>query len=232
MLESVIAHIDRDEKELTRQKQDLLQSINARFESVLTLATRARDVIMESLALEEEVAVNKLTVDRMVARDAIDKLSDLVHRAKRPAFEDAETDVVVLKAELHAALLSDDALGQQRQRVVNGGQMPTFFACEFDETALELDLVRTYIGTMTSDKGERSADPNAMLSLRELKNIVAGLTKTVEELSSEKATKREVEEYKLVSTKLATLVDRKYDELAEKMGEFSCLLQAHIVITR
>lgn len=232
MLESVIAHIDRDEKELTRQKQDLLQSINARFESVLTLATRARDVIMESLALEEEVAMNKLTVDRMIARDAIDKLSDLVRRAKRPAFEDAETDVVVLKAELHVALLSDDVLGQQRQRVVNGGQMPAFFPCDFDETALELDLVRTYIGTMTSDKGERSADPNAMVSLRELKNIVAGLTKTVEELSTEKATKREVEEYKLVSTELATLVDRKYDELAEKMGEFSCLLQAHIVITR
>lgn len=219
-METVIGRLERNEKELARQKQEIAYGISARYESIVTWAERARDELTQCLTQEEESARNDIHADKMAARNTVDKLYNLVSRANGVSPEDDDTDLVTLKAELQAAMLSEEALYRNRQLVANGGVLPVFFVCSHDDSALELDSVRAFMGELMA-KDDDPTDPSLSLSLRELKSKFVELsrkfTSEVEELKSEVVIFKN--ESSSLEDKLKSQVFGKLDDLAARTGK-------------
>ena len=113
-MESSLRRVDRDERELTRHIQEVTQHINARYDTLMTWATRSRDELLEEVSAKEDSARSQLRAEKTAATVTMETLSALVSRAARVTGKDP--DVVWLRNELRAALLSEDGLDHHRQR--------------------------------------------------------------------------------------------------------------------
>lgn len=231
-------HLERDKKELARQKEEVIHGVSARFENVISLATRARDEFLERLELDEETALRKLNTDQTVVRCTVEKLLDLVSRVNGPASECSEPDVIQLSADLQATILHEVDLHHYRERV-NASRGPVYFAHRTDESALDIENVRAYVGIMGDIDGSSSGPP---VTLREIRRSVAEVTKLVEELQSEKASKTDVEKWRAKGSKMEKeiadikdnmemLVNTKLQEVARKIGKNIFCLSPSCFIT-
>ena len=113
-MESSLRRVDRDERELTRLKQEVTQQINSRYDALMTWATRSREELLEEVSAKEDSARSQLRVEKTAATVTMESLSALVSRAARVTGKDP--DVVGLRNELRAALLSEDRLDHHRQQ--------------------------------------------------------------------------------------------------------------------
>ena len=108
VVQSFLRRVDRDDRDLTRQKQEVAQQINARYDVLMTWARRSRDELLEEVSAKEDSARSQLRAEKTAATVTVETLSALVSRAARVTGKDP--DVVALRNELQAALLSEDRL--------------------------------------------------------------------------------------------------------------------------
>ena len=171
--------MDRDERELTRHKQEVTQQINARYDVLMTWATRSRDDLLEEVSAKEDSARSQLRAEKTAATVTMETLSALVSRAARVTGKDP--DVMWLRNELRAALLSEDRLDQHRQRA---DRQEPLWRWRYDVTeasVLQLEVVQAYIGRVV-DGGR--ANVTRPLSLRELADKVDRLTNEMTETNN------------------------------------------------
>ena len=171
--------LDRDERELSRHKQEVTQKINARYDALMTWATRSRDELLEEMSAKEDSARSQLRTEKTAATVTMETLSALVSRAARVTGKDP--DVESLRKELQAALLSDDRLDHHRQRAER--QEP-LWGWRYDVTeasVLQLEVVQAYMGRVV--EGGR-ADVSRPLSLRELADKVDRLMNEMTETNN------------------------------------------------
>ena len=163
----------------TRQKQEVTQQINARYDALVTWATRSRDELLEEVSAKEDSARSQLRAEKTAATVTMETLSDLVSRAARVTGKDP--DVVSLRNELRAALLSEDKLDQHRQRA---DRQEPLWGWRYDVTeasVLQLEVVQAYMGRVV--EGGR-ADVSRPLSLRELADKVDRLMNEMTETNN------------------------------------------------
>ena len=178
-MESSLRRTDRDERELTRYKQEVTQQINARFDALMTWATRSRDELLEEVSAKEDSARSQLRAEKTAATVTMETLSALVSRAARVTGKDP--DVVSLRNELRAALLSEDSLDHHRQRA---NRKEPLWGWRYDVTeasVLQLEVVQAYMGRVV--EGDR-ADVTRPLSLRELADKVDRLMNEMTETNN------------------------------------------------
>ena len=96
--QAYLSRMERDELELKRQKQEVKQRVNSRYNVITTWATRARDEVLEALEAKGQTALNKSRSEMTAARVAIETINGLVSRASRQTA--SGPDVVLLKNEL------------------------------------------------------------------------------------------------------------------------------------
>ena len=179
VVQSFLRRVDRDDRELTRQKQEVTQQINARYDVLMTWARRSRDELLEEVSAKEDSARSQLRAEKTAATVTVETLSALVSRAARVTGKDP--DVVSLRNELQAALLSEDRLDHHRQRADR--QEPVWgWRYEVTEASvLQLEVVQAYMGRVV--EGSR-ADVTRPLSLRELADKVDRLVNEMTETKS------------------------------------------------
>ena len=178
-METSLRRVDRDERELTRHKQEVTQQINARYDALMTWATRSRDELLEEVSAKEDSARSQLRAEKTAATVTMETLSALVSRAAHVSSKDP--DVVSLRNELRVALLSEDRLDHHRQRAK--GQEPVW-GWRYDVTeasVLQLEVVQAYMGRVV--EGGR-ADVTRYLSLRELSDKVDRLMNEMTETNN------------------------------------------------
>ena len=161
-METSLRRVDRDERELTRHKQEVTQQINARYDVLMTWATRSRDELLEEVSAKEDSARSQLRAEKTAATVTMETLSALVSRAARVTGNDP--DVMWLRNELRAALLSEDGFDHHRQRA--DGQEP-LCGWRYDvpeASVLQLEVVQAYMGRVME---EGRAHVNRPLSLTE-----------------------------------------------------------------
>nr|KAG5687434.1 hypothetical protein BaRGS_031762 [Batillaria attramentaria] len=129
VVDTKLCHLDRRERELVRQKQEVTREVNMRYEKAVSTIARARDDAIEDLASREQAAIGGIRAEKMSARNTVETLSGLLNRARN------ETDVVSLKNEVQAALLSEEALDNCRQAASN--EANSFFVYQVDVPDLE-----------------------------------------------------------------------------------------------
>ena len=171
--------VDRDERELTRHKEEVTQQINARCDVLVTWAKRSRDELMEEVLAKEESARSQLRAEKTAATVTMETLSSLVSRAARVAGDDP--DVVLLRNELRAALLSEDRLDHHRRQA---DRQEPLLGWRYDVTeasVLQLEVVQAYMGRVV-DGGR--ADVTRPLSLRELADKVDRLMNEMTEINN------------------------------------------------
>ena len=171
--------MDRDERELTRHKQEVTQQINARYDTLMTWAMRSRDDLLEEVSAKEDSARSQLHADKTAATVTMETLSDLVTRAARVTSKDP--DVVSLRNELRAALLSDDRLDHHRQRADRQGPLWGWKYDVIESSVLQLEVVQAYMGRVV--EGGR-ADVTRPLSMRELADKVDRLMNEMTEINN------------------------------------------------
>ena len=174
-----LRRVDRDERELTRHKQEVTQHINARYDALVTWATRSRDELLEEVSAKEDSARSQLRAEKTAATVTMETLSALVSRAARVTGKDP--DVVWLRNELRAALLSEDGLDHHRQRA---DRQEPLWGWRYDVTeasVLQLEVVQAYMGRVV--EGGR-ADVSRPLSLRELADKVDRLMNEMTETNN------------------------------------------------
>ena len=178
-METSLRRVDRDERKLTRHKQEVTQQINARYDALMTWATRSRDELLEEVSAKEDSARSQLRADKTSATVTMETLSALVSRAARVTGKDP--DVVSLRNELRAALLSEDRLDHHRQRAER--QEP-LWGWRYDVTeasVLQLEVVQAYMGRVVEGG---HADVTRPLSLRELADKVDRLMNEMTETNN------------------------------------------------
>ena len=179
VVQSFLRRVDRDDRELTRQKQEVAQQINARYDVLMTWARRSRDELLEEVSAKEDSARSQLRAEKTAATVTVETLSALVSRAARVTGKDP--DVVSLRNELQAALLSEDRLDHHRQRA---DRQEPVWGWRYDVTeasVLQLEVVQAYMGRVV--EGSR-ADVTRPLSLRELADKVDRLMNEITETKS------------------------------------------------
>ena len=87
-VESSMRRLDRDERELSRHKQEVTQKINARYDALMTWATRSRDELLEEMSAKEDSARSQLRTEKTAATVTMETLSALVSRAGRGVAEE------------------------------------------------------------------------------------------------------------------------------------------------
>ena len=179
VVQSFLRRVDRDDSELTRQKQEVTQQVNARYDVLMTWARRSRDELLEEVSAKEDSARSQLRAEKTAATVTVETLSALVSRAARVTGKDP--DVVSLRNELQAALLSEDRLDHHRQRADR--QEPVWgWRYEVTEASvLQLEVVQAYMGRVV--EGSR-ADVTRPLSLRELADKMDRLMNEITETKS------------------------------------------------
>ena len=168
--------VDRDERELARHEQEVTQQINARYDVLMTWATRSRDDLLEEVSAKEDSARSQLRAEKTAATVTMETLSALVSRAARVTGKDP--DVVSLRNELRVALLSEDRLDHHRRQA---DRQEPLLGWRYDVTeasVLQLEVVQAYMGRVV-DGGR--ADVTRPLSLRELADKVDRLANEMTE---------------------------------------------------
>ena len=153
--------VDRDERELTRHKEEVTQQINARCDVLMTWAKRSRDELMEEVSAKEESARSQLRAEKKAATVTMKTFSSLVSRAARVTGDDP--DVVLLRNELRAALLSEDRFDHHRQQADRQKPLWGWRYDVSEASVLQLEVVQDYMGRVV--EGGR-ADITRPLSLR------------------------------------------------------------------
>ena len=157
----------------------MTQQINSRYDALMTWATRSRDQLLEEVSAKEDSVRSQLRADKTPATITMETLSALVSRAARVTGKDP--DVVWLRNELRAALLSEDELDHHRQCA---DRQKPLWGWRYDVTEasfLQLEVVQAYMGRVV--EGDRP-DVTRPLSLRELADKVDRLMNEMTETNN------------------------------------------------
>ena len=171
--------MERDERELTCQKEEVTRQVNARYDALMTWARRSRDLLLEEVSAKEHSQRSQLRAEKTAATVSLETLSALVSRAARVTGKDP--GLVSLKNELRAALLSEDRLDHHRQQAER--QEPVWgWRYEVTEASvLQLEVVQAYMGRVVEGS---HADVTRPLSLRELADKMDRLMNEITETKS------------------------------------------------
>ena len=108
------------------------------------MATRSRDELLEEVSAKEDSAKSQLRAEKTAATVTMETLSALVSRAARVTGKDP--DVVSLRNELRAALLSEDRLDHHRQRANRQEPLWGWMYDVTEASVLQLEVVQATWG--------------------------------------------------------------------------------------
>ena len=149
-------------------------------------AGKARDHLVEDTSTREDAARSQLRAETTSTTTVITMLSSLVSRAARAA-ACSDAEMVELRNELKAALLSKDMMQRHRQRADR--EKPLWEWLYHVTDVLQQEDVMTYMGCMVNNHQGDVILP--VTSLRELSETVHGwmneMTETTNSLTSELA---------------------------------------------
>ena len=132
-----------------------MQQVRSRFDVVIAWATRARDEVLETLAAKEETSLNDISLEKGSARAAKETISGVVAHASRRTKLGSE--LVLMKNELQADLLGDDTLDHY-SKLGDRNEALTFLTCGADPSAIDLSMMRVYVGQMLEGGETASGD--------------------------------------------------------------------------
>ena len=82
-MESSLRRVDREDRQLTRHAQEMTQQVHARYDAIMTSASKARDQLLEDTSAREDTARNQLRAEKTSTTTTINTLSSLLSRAAR-----------------------------------------------------------------------------------------------------------------------------------------------------
>ncbi|XP_076467902.1 E3 ubiquitin-protein ligase TRIM56-like [Babylonia areolata] len=154
-MQTSLRSLDRKELQLTRHAQEATQKVHARFEQLVTWGRKSRDRLLDAVSCREDADRGQILTEKSATTTVVNALSSLVSRAVTAQSAGNDLDVVSLRNELKAALLSDDMLERHRQQAAS---QDTAWSWRYDDqsgaaTSLQAADVQAYMGTL-EDEGD------------------------------------------------------------------------------
>eukprot|EP00745_Piridium_sociabile_P013573 TRINITY_DN20021_c0_g1_i1.p1 TRINITY_DN20021_c0_g1~~TRINITY_DN20021_c0_g1_i1.p1 ORF type:complete len:325 (-),score=89.30 TRINITY_DN20021_c0_g1_i1:36-1010(-) len=165
VVQTSLRSVDRKERQLTRHVQEVTQKVHARFDQLVTWGQKSRDGLLDAVSGKEDEDKGRLQAEKSTMTAAVTTLSSLVSRAATQAARNAP-DVLVLRTELKAALLSDQTLDGHRQQSQDTAWSWSYDPCDAG-SVLQAHDVQVYMGSLV--EGAAAADGHTpRLSLQDL----------------------------------------------------------------
>ena len=175
VVQACLQRLDREQRQLTRHTQEVTQQVDARHDSLVTWARQSRDEMLEEVKAKEDVCTNQLQADKAAASLAMDRLSLLVSRAARA--DGSDGDVLLLRKELRAALLSQDRLDRHTEQPHTQGAL---WGCSWhvsDVSLLDRETVKAYMGRVVEGADDVSRPAGILSQLTEkVERLMADMT--------------------------------------------------------
>ncbi|KAK7091789.1 uncharacterized protein [Littorina saxatilis] len=177
VMESSLLRVECDEQKLTRHKQDVTQQIHARYDVIMASIQRSRDELLDEVSAKEERPRSQLRAQKTAATVTKETLSALVSRAARVS--DSDPDVVRVRKELQAALLSEDRLDQHRQQADRQQCMWSWRYDVTDVSLVQQDVVGACMGRVVEGGDDDVTRPLSVTQLADkLDRLVTRLEST------------------------------------------------------
>ena len=165
VVQACLQRLEREQRQLTRHTQEVTQQVHARHDTLVTWARQSRDEVLEEVKAKEDVCTNQLQADKAAASLAMDRLSLLVSRAARA--DGSDGDVLLLRKELRAALLSQDRLDRHTEQPHTQGAL---WGCSWhvsDVSLLDRETVKAYMGRVVEGADDVSRPAGILSQLTE-----------------------------------------------------------------
>ena len=165
VVQACLQRLEREQRQLTRHTQEVTQQVQARHDSLVTWARQSRDEVLEEVKAKEDVCTNQLQADKAAASLAMERLSLLVSRAARA--DGSDGDVLLLRKELRAALLSQDRLARHTEQPHTQGAL---WGCSWyvsDVSLLDRETVKAYMGRVVEGADDVSRPAGVLSQLTE-----------------------------------------------------------------
>ncbi|KAL8564675.1 hypothetical protein ACOMHN_004169 [Nucella lapillus] len=154
VLEKAISRLSRNDKELSREKQEVTEEVTARYDEILRWVKRSRGELLESIEAKAETARAALRGETGRAKDTLENLS----RLASCTIPDSGLQIWALENELRGLLLKEDDLdhytapapapGEINTKIGDAEEQETFLRLTTDPSVLDLGTVRAYMGEL------------------------------------------------------------------------------------
>ena len=178
-VEACISRLERDELDLKRQKQEVMQQIASRFDVIIAWATQARDEVLETLAAKVKISMHDIRTEKASALVVKETVSEIVARASRKMKLGPE--LLLMKNELQVALLSEDTFDRYK-KLGDRSESLTFLKCVADPSALDLGMLRVCIGQMMEEE-EIEAGEASVPTFHQLVTTISKLEAELKDLT-------------------------------------------------
>ncbi|XP_076467776.1 tripartite motif-containing protein 3-like [Babylonia areolata] len=195
-MQSSLRSLDRKELQLTRHAQEATQKVHARFQQLVTWGQKSRDRLLDAVSCREDADRGQIQTEKSATTTAVNTLNSLVSRAATAQSAGNDPDVVALRNELKAALLSDDKLERHRQQAAS---QDTAWSWRYDDqsgaaSSLQPADVQAYMGTL-EDGDTTTAAADGATKYVSLQDLVARVDRFVAD----------------ANTKMSALTDKEAD---------------------
>jgi uncharacterized coiled-coil protein SlyX len=217
VVRSSIRRLERDDADLTRYANAARQQVQDRYDALVAWGQRARDDILRDVTAREDDARERMRAEKDAASATMESLSTLVSRVARAAPDNP--DVIWLRSDLKAALLSDNRLSQLEERSERQEAAWDWSYDVTDADVISRDVTEAYIGRIV--RGGSAANMKPPLSLIDLSKRVENVEiQTSDQMKNletlETKTSEEVNALKSETTDLKTLAT----SLSSKLGKY------------
>ena len=201
-LEACIRRLERDEQDLKRQQQEVIQQVSSRYDTLMAWAARSREEVLETLTAKVQISLNDILSRKEATASMKGNISSVMAHSKSQGTL-AGPDIVLMKNEVQAALLSEEKI-DECQELGERKESLTFFTCEAESSVLDLSVLRTYMGELM-EAAEGGGSGKAWVSFRELSTLISDLQAELNSLKGELCPRHEhiyVHDYNYISVQL------------------------------
>ncbi|XP_076437377.1 uncharacterized protein LOC143276644 [Babylonia areolata] len=172
-LENSVRQLSRGERKLARERQEVTDGVNARYDDILRWVNRSRADLLDSIEARSEATRTRMTEDEDRAKCSLENLSRLVSVVSN--LPDPNTDVFALEDEFQGVLLKNDVHDYFR-RLGDAEEHKTFLRLTSDPSALDPEAVGSYLGELTSS-GKAVSSKSLAAEVRQARELTTDLEK-------------------------------------------------------
>jgi hypothetical protein len=182
VVQSSFCRLERDDAELTRYVLAARQQVQDRADTLVTWVHRARDVMLRDVKTREEDARQRMCKEKDAISTSMKSLSTLVSRVARAAPDNA--DVVWLRRDLKAVLLSDNRLSQLKELSENPKASWNWSYDVTGANVISRDVAETYLGRLADGAPDDLKRPLTLTGVSERLSKVETQTADLKDLKA------------------------------------------------